>query len=353
MNRIDLFILLYYLVVWGGCRLRGAVRRWRQPLLLGREWFFNVPVEPTFYVGAGRRILLAYRLRMLGSFVIETPIAAALIVSGHVRVLVWLIVAMAISIHIIHVFSVDLAERQSQKLASSNTGYVSPAISLSLEPRRLANYSNRNMELGMALIIFAVVGWLIHYCLLTPAVNLRLVISGPASFLYMHLGFLIAKVIVVQWRSPVPQHESDLHMKAREAARKMYLSVCDIGRCLNTLGLLFWPVVISARPNDVPRFTAVWLTMMVVLTIVVIVWQEVARDRVLRLSLQTRPVRLPDLLAANQTSRWPLCYEPSAPMLVLRGVHGYSLNLANSLVQFGAAYVSAFPILLVVLRSRQ
>jgi hypothetical protein len=88
------------------------------------------------------------------------------------------------------------------------------------------------------------------------------------------------------------------------------------------------------------KFVTVWMALWLAISAVVIVWGEIRRKKVLASSLRARPMRFPDLLAAHAPS-WPVCYEPSAPMLVLKGVRGYSLNFANTLAQFGAAYLAA------------
>jgi hypothetical protein len=69
------------------------------------------------------------------------------------------------------------------------------------------------------------------------------------------------------------------------------------------------------------------------------IWVEIKRRQLVRLSLRARPVTLPDFLHQSGVARWPLCYQPSAPMLVLQGAHGHSLNLAHSLAYFGIAYL--------------
>src|SRR5262245_43120655 len=92
-------IVIYYLVPWGGARIRGGFRRWRQPLLRGPEWFFNVHVQSDFYTGAGKNILHRYWMRMLLSFAIEIPVAAAIFVSGRISLLPWLILAMGAFVH--------------------------------------------------------------------------------------------------------------------------------------------------------------------------------------------------------------------------------------------------------------
>ena len=105
-----------YLIFVGASRIRGCIRRWHQPLLRGLEWFFNVHVQPGFYTGAGRKILQRFRMRMFIPFALDIPIAAALI-TGHLLLPASLVVAQAVLIHINHVFSVDLAERQARPFA--------------------------------------------------------------------------------------------------------------------------------------------------------------------------------------------------------------------------------------------
>ncbi len=55
----DWFVVVFYAMFWP-IRINGCVRRGRQPLLRGRDWFFDVRVEDGFYDGAGRTILRQY-----------------------------------------------------------------------------------------------------------------------------------------------------------------------------------------------------------------------------------------------------------------------------------------------------
>jgi len=56
-------------------------------------------------------------------------------------------------------------------------------------------------------------------------------------------------------------------------------------------------------------------------------------------------VKLPDLLRQAEIARWPICYQPSAPLLMLKGARGYSINLANTCTLVGLAYVAGFVVL--------
>lgn len=346
----DLFIVIAYLVVSGGSRIRGTFRRWQQPVLRGPEWFFNVRVQPDFYTGEGQKILLGYRMRMLMPVAIEVVIATAIFISGHVQNLVWLILGIALFIHLNHVFNVDLAERKARAFAVPEEDEPAPAVVLSLKSRRLRDYSNPKLELAIAMIIVGVFAWLIRYYLASADHhNFRLVFAAPLVLLYIHFGYLFAKQIIVAWRTPVPQVDAEEHMKAREERRKLYLKICDVSRMSNAVALLVWPVFLSVSPSKIKFFVGVWLGSVLLVSIVSTIWQEIKRKQIIALALRTRPAKLPNLLGDTPVPSWPLCYQPSAPMLVLKGARGYSLNLANTLAQMGAAYLVGLGVLMVVL----
>ena len=55
-------------------------------------------------------------------------------------------------------------------------------------------------------------------------------------------------------------------------------------------------------------------------------------------------------MCSSDLAKWPVCYQPSAPMLILKGARGYSLNLANTLAHLGAAYLAGMVVLIFFLR---
>jgi len=63
-------------------------------------------------------------------------------------------------------------------------------------------------------------------------------------------------------------------------------------------------------------------------------------------------VKLPDFMGESNITGWPVCYQPSAPQLVLKGARGYSLNLANTLAHLGAAYVAGMAGLMLLIMRR-
>jgi hypothetical protein len=345
------FDLIYYVLLcaaWAASRVRGCFRRWQQPLLRGPEWFFNVQVQPGFYDGEGAKLLRAYRLRMLSTVAIDIAACAALF--GHVLLLSGFLLAMVAFIHVFHVFSVDLAERAARTYAVPEAEQPVASLAISLKPRRLRDYSDRNLEIAMAVSSLVAIAWLVRNYLAAPQHDdLRLVFGMPALLLYTQAGFLFAKQVVVAWRTPVPQIQAEEYLEAREATRKFYLKACDIARAMNTVALLAWPALLNVSPASRMRVAILWLAGWVAISVAVAVWQEIKRKQLLTVTLRAHPVRLPDFMGSNAPS-WPLlCYQPSSPMLVLKGTRGYSLNLANRLAYVGAAYLGGLAVLWSVL----
>ncbi|MBZ5552787.1 MAG: hypothetical protein LAO21_08720 [Acidobacteriia bacterium] len=345
------YIVLLYLLFFG-TRIRGYFRRWRQPLLRGRAWFFSVSVQPDFYTGAGRRVLHRYWMRMFIPCVLDIPIAMAAFVPGHIQYMPWLMVVQAALIHINHVFSVDRAERQARRFVLPESEQPAAAVACSLHARRLRDYTHSKVEGALALSSAVALLWLIRYYFATADHHsLRHVFGVPVLCLYIQLGLLFVKRVVVAWRNPVPRTQAAEHMEAREETRKYYLRMCDWNRAAATAGILFWPILLSASPARLTRLSNVWTASWLVIGVVAAVWVEIKRKQLVTMALSVRPVKLPDLLHQAEVTRWPLCYQPSSPLLVLKGARGYSLNLANTLAHLGAAYMAGLMVLLVLLRT--
>jgi hypothetical protein len=349
-NNIYQYSVIMYVLFWM-VRINGCIRRGRQPLLRGPEWFFNVHVRPDFYTGAGRGILHRYWMRMLIPFAVDIPIAIAIFRSGRLELLVWLVLGLCALIHINHSFSVDLAERQARPFAVAEAEEPVASIALSLTPRRVWDYSNRTLEWILALSTVAAFAWLVRYYFAAPEHhNLRLVFGAPVVLLYLQLGLYWVKRVVVAWRTPVPQAQAAEHLEAREETRKHYLRVCDLHRAGATVGILFFAAVISLSLAKSDGVFRIWFAGWLVYTVIGTIWVEIRRKQLVKIALRARPVKLPDFLHESEIARWPVCYQPSAPMLMLRGARGYSLNLANTLAYLGAAYMVGLVALLALLR---
>jgi hypothetical protein len=290
-------------------------------------------------------------MRIFIRFAVDIPIAVGIVLTGHFPLLNLLILGLCALIHINHLFSVDLAERQARALAVAETDEPVTRIAVSLEPRRLRDYTNRNLEWVLALSSMIAFAWLVRSCIAAPEHrNLRVVFEVPAVFLYLQFGMLIVKCTVVAWPTPVPHVQTAEHMEARAETRRYYLTVCDGYRATAAAAIAFWPIQMTASPAGLGRLVSVWCATWVVIGVLATVWVEIKRRQLVTLALRARPLQLPDLWHQSEIARWPVCFQPSAPVLMLKGAHGYSLNLANTLAQFSAAYLVGFAGLMVVLR---
>jgi hypothetical protein len=346
---VNLFLFIFYICFWV-VRINGCFRRGRQPLLRGPEWFFNVHVQPDFYTSTGRKILHRYWMRMFIPFTVDIPVAIAIFLSGRLLLLNWLILGLCALIHINHSYSVDLAERQARAFAIPEAEQPVASMALSLQPRRLRDYTNRKIEWALALSSMFGLVWLVRYYFAAPEHhNPRLVFGVPIFLLYLQIGMLYVKRVVVAWRAPVPQAQAAEHMEAREQTRKYYLGVCDLYRTAATASILYWLLEVGAPPADRDRLVSIWLAAWLLIGVTATVCVEIRRKQLVRLWLRACPVKLPDFLRQSEMARWPMCYQPSAPMLILKGAHGYSLNLANTLTHIGAAYLAGLIVLFTLL----
>jgi hypothetical protein len=343
-------MLIIFFTFCAGSRIRGCFRRWRQPLLRGPEWFFNVPVQPGFYTGPGRRLLQRYRLCMMLPVVLEAVLAVGILIFGHLAYLAWLILGISAAIHLNHLFNVDRAERQARKFAERGAEQPVSAMVLSLTPRRLRDYSNLVVEAFIIVVSLAAFAWLLRYHFhSTRAFNLRMVVGVPVLLLYQQLGFLFVKYGVVAWRTPIPRAQAQEHLLAREEARKLHLKVCDWCRILITVEIAFFATVLTLAPALRMKVVTGYCISLFIGALALAVWHEKGRLDVVKANLRVRPMKTPAFSHVESSGRL-LCYQPATPMLLIKGVHGYALNLANRLTQLGAAYVAGLIALFAILR---
>jgi hypothetical protein len=344
------FSVVLYVLFWI-VRINGFLRRSREPLMRGAEWFFNVPVTADFYAGPGRAILRRYRLRLLMPFAIDVPAAAAIFAWGNGAMLNALIVALSVLIHAGHAICVDLAEREARRFEAPGRAERSTGLGISLATRRVRDYSHPAIEALVALLAVVTFSWLAaRYLGTSPRPDPWRLFGTPVLLLYLQLGLLFAKWVAVEWRMPLPRAGAARYRAAREIARRHFLALIDWSRTVAAVSFLYWPMVVSAAPEAHAAVMSLWLALWTVAGIGGTVWVEMRRNRLKAVLARTRPVRLPDLLGQPELARWPVCCQPGIPLLVLKGTRGYSLNLAHRLALLGGAYLAGFAALLWLIR---
>jgi hypothetical protein len=345
-------MLIFYLLFWVS-RIRGVVRRVKQPHLRGEGWFLDVPVEANFYQGPGRMILRGYWLRMAIPCILDIP-AVVMLLTGQTSGLLWIILALVPAIHVNHLYNVGIAERQAWQFAKVEQAreIVTSAVGLSLTPRRLRNYISWPLEWALGLVTAGAVLALVHVHRTSPQEHsLRLVFLAPGLNLYFQLGILLVKRMIVAWRTPLPTVQTIEYREAKEATRRYYLMMCDWNRIVATCGIVFWPILLSAPKTEFESLVKIWLGALLALTIAGALWVEIRRKQLADMGVKARPVRMPDLMGQASMTQWPVCFEPQVPMLVLKGGRGYSLNLANTTTYWGTAYLIGMAGLLMLARA--
>lgn len=332
-------------------RVNGCIRRGRQPLLRGRQWFFNVPVGMEFYRGSGARLLRGYWLRMLVPFAVELPVAAYLIASGRPSVLAWLILALCALIHLNHHYSVAFAVRQARRLASAEPQATSTIVAPVVR-RSLNEYSSRPAEWIVGLSIAIATGCLIHHYDTSPGrYDPRFVFGAPVLCLYVHIGLILLKRYVVHWSAPIPGAYTSEYFECVERTRRFYARMVDWCRIFFTVPILIWPAVLAVSASSAQLLLQVWFLSAMSWSIVLALWVEFQRKALVATALEAPPIVVPDPLNQSNLAPWPLCFQPAAPAMILKGARGNSLNFAHVNVAIGAAYLAGMSVLVVLLHS--
>ena len=92
---VDQIVLVGWLIALVA-RIPRVVERWKAPFLNGPGWFFGVKVTPDFFEQGGRSILARYRQRLFLPWVIEIPVAAVLVITGHQGAILIVVMVMTL-----------------------------------------------------------------------------------------------------------------------------------------------------------------------------------------------------------------------------------------------------------------
>jgi hypothetical protein len=113
---------------------------------------------------------------------------------------------------------------------------------------------------------------------------------------------------------------------------------------------LFAPVIIRMPRASLPTVISLWLSGLLAVSVAQMIWTERKRKKIREMTARLEPQKLPDFTGQQEQKGWLLCYQPSVPTLVMKGPHGYALNLAHRLTQLGAAYLAGYVVLVVAPR---
>jgi hypothetical protein len=342
------FLWVLFALNWAS-RVRGVFRRLKQPHLRGDGWFFDVAVQPGFYEGAGRTLLRRYQLQMAAPIAVEVVFWSVALAMGHPVWLIFAILAINPIIHLNHWYNVQRSERAARAFSVTEDTRPVARVGLSLTTRRLRDFTNRWVEAGIWLPTLLAFAWMLRLYA-NGQLTAWHVFWRPVVFLYLQLGLLLVKQVIVSWRAPVPMAQTAEYLEARDAMRRYYLWTCDYNRVGMTLGICMIAVGMSSPGAWQEALLRGWEILMAILCVWLGIWTEVKRKQVAEAGAKVKPVRMPDLSGAGERASWPVCFEPEVPMLVVQGERGYSVNLANTAAYLALAYAVGMVGLLMVAR---
>jgi len=327
---------------WVTIRLYSFGRRWKLPAYRGDDWFFNLHVGPGFYHGAGRGILRRHRLWLCVPFAVELAALAAILRFGELRQLIYLMLGMMVLVIGGHAFALRAAQREARPFAIGGESAPAAAVVLSLKPRQLADYTNRRLDIVLGLVTMVCLAWLARrYASAGGELSLGDVFGMPFLLIYLQVGMALIKRALVAWRTPAPREGAEEYLAWRDYVRRFLLTRCDAFRVLWTVCLVGWAVRQSAAEpwEESPTRTILAIALAACLAGFT-VWMIQATHTFLAQARRARPVKLAQLESGEGHSGRVVWYRSGNPIMLVRGVRGYALNLASARTQVGAAYLA-------------
>ena len=211
---------------------------------------------------------------------------------------------------------------------------------LPLTTRRLQDYTNQKLEYALAFVNVTSLAYLAQQYSAAPwPHDIHGVFGKPILFVYLQVGMVLATRALVAWRTVVPRDGAEQYLEWRENTRRLWVDLCDSLRVLWSLEIVLWAVRESIGPpwDNEPVGTILLLVSLSFYALWAI-WYTRRRNAYLALVGRTKPVKLPDSLDGSPRPARFLCYLPQNPLLLVKGAHGYALNLASGRTQVGALY---------------
>jgi hypothetical protein len=330
-------------------RIPRILERWKSPFLNGPGWCFGVQVPPDFFERAGRSILAWYRLRLFIPWVVELPLWAALLVTGHKLAILPTVAVIILLTRVNYYADRKAAEDKARRFEIPGTSQPVSSVALSLQPRTLGAYTNPWIEAPIVLALIGSAAWLIYrYTVLGDWHPLRGLLALTLTVIYFQIGLLLLKRGFVRARSVAPADNAEQYLMWRESLRRLSTAICDYMRLL----VVFLPLT-----ADLASVTDHWegsaaQTGTLIFTLgfsFIVLWHEWRiRQRHLKVAGAAKPTGylvLPDMDDAGRL----VCFRPSLPMLLLKGPKGYALNLASAPVKTAGLYLAGYAVLLVCL----
>lgn len=334
----DLAIVLACYALFWIARIRFVARGLRAPFYRGSGWLFDRRLrdEAAWRDGASG-IVHAYWLRMALAFAIDLPILWSIFGAHRYVVSVLLIVLGCVIQELNQVANVRAAMRRAEAMGLARRQEAPRALALSLTPRRLRDYMRPHVELTIAACNLVGLAWLalIEWRVGFPR-GLWALYGVPFFLLYVQLGALLGKLIVVQWRNPLSAEFAQRAARASEAVRWHRAMACDAARAGAALSLLFWPVKVATADAEKPYVVALFFACAVAAATTAFLRKEQRRGELDTLVSGAPPAPTREIPVRT----WPVCLAPASPLPILVSDRGWSINIAHRQAQAAVVYAA-------------
>ncbi len=329
-------LLIYFLVV--AMRVYSFRRRWDMPVLHGPHYFYRIHVSEGFYEGAGRKLLRIYRTLVLWPFLAELAIFAVLMFRQNYDGLTGLCVAAMLAMVLNQRLVLAILSRSARKFEEKEIDPAPAAISLSLNPRRLADYTNPIFEIILASAITLTLVFL---------AQMHAPMAPSLILLYLQVGFLLVKKATVDWRAAAPLENSEIYLEVRERRRKLLLFACDFYRGMAGLVMIkqaVYQLTTDARWHWTLRYLFLAVMIACVCFAAVKSNELYAMYRKLKPSRDRKRLSVPNpggFLAGGL-----LYFDPDNPAIFVQGPRTVALNAGNHRLLLGATYLIGLMLLI-------
>jgi len=332
-------LLTYFLVV--AVRVNSFPRRWNMPLMYGPRYFYRLHVGEAFYEGAGRKLLQRYRALLLWPYFVELAVFVVLMLRREFASLPNLALIGLVSTVLNQRLSMRMVMRSAKRFEEQETDPAPAAVTLSLNPRRLADYTNPVFEIVLASAITVSLIFLAQmHAAMEPALLM----------LYLQAGLLLLKKAIVDWRSAAPLEDSEIYLEVRERRRKLLLFVCDFYR-----GALGFVMMEQAALHMIPDERLRWTlkSLYLALTIVCVCFAIAKTNELSAMYRNIKPTRVrgskrlippdPNGFVAGGL----LYFDRDNPAILVQGPRSVALNAGNHRLLLGASYLAGLMLLLM------
>ncbi len=293
-----------------------------------------------FYEGAGRKLLQRYRALFLWPYFIELAAFVVLMVRHDLSLLPNLAITALLGTVLNQRLSLRMVMRSAKKFEENETDPAPAAVTLSLNPRRLADYTHPVFEIVLASIITVTLIFL---------GQMHAPMGFPLLILYLQAGSLLLKKAIVDWRAAAPLENSEIYLEVRERRRKMLIFVCDFYR--GALGFVMVEQAIFQFNHDEHlRFAlkAIYLAV----TIACVCFAAVKTNELYAMYRKTKPTltRKKQLTPPDPNgfvAGGLLYFDRDNPAILVQGPRSIALNAGNNRLLLGASYLAGLMLLLM------